>query len=370
MVHFEVPDDNDKYLYSNIINFIYNDFRGSNIDYKKLHINSCRTLREVHGQRTSVGKICSDNLDELLNWIDKNRNSEYSFCSICEPWGFTKKRSKNVKIDNEYRNKQVGFQGTKINSSGKENSIAEKLIKVYCEEKIPNYVKNCYEPLGFTKEKMNENRFFQLLIIASYDRQPFTRASKGWEPIWGLEEGKNSLPSILNRLNLWDKCQINKLSLNTISKQLEKEQFYGYNIAYSTKEKSLISTDYSKTFKEASASSRSIFEKICESKTRSDCNQIHRLLVDIHGIGNTIASKVIMYTMREIGLGHIKPPDFVDIAGHLKSEYHNSKLIKKMESRGVNFDQLYRYLERDPFALDALYFIDRDRKDLIPLVLI
>jgi hypothetical protein len=72
----------------NIGGYVYNDFGGSNVDYKKLHKSDCRMLHNVRsGQRkTSYRKICSPDLSELRQYISQNRGSEgvgYSLCAFC-----------------------------------------------------------------------------------------------------------------------------------------------------------------------------------------------------------------------------------------------------------------------------------------------
>jgi hypothetical protein len=83
--------------------------------------------------------------------------------------------------------------------------IAEKLIEIYMKRKLPYYANiNAASPEGFTKERIQsdpENSLFQMIILAAYDRQPFTYWAEGFEPIWGLEISKQSLPGILCTAN-------------------------------------------------------------------------------------------------------------------------------------------------------------------------
>lgn len=66
--------------------YVFNHFKGSDPGYNKIHSADCRTLwrEKDHGARTKVEKICSDNLQELLNMSDVIRkNKGYSLCKIC-----------------------------------------------------------------------------------------------------------------------------------------------------------------------------------------------------------------------------------------------------------------------------------------------
>lgn len=70
--------------------YVYNDFGGGDVEYKKLHRSSCNQLRKVKpGQKkTSVPKICSSNLAKLLEYLQRERGCEgegYSPCKYCSP---------------------------------------------------------------------------------------------------------------------------------------------------------------------------------------------------------------------------------------------------------------------------------------------
>lgn len=70
--------------------YVYNDFGGGNVKYKKLHRSDCRMLHNVRpGQmKTSVRKICSSDLSELEQYISQKRGPEgvgYSRCVPCFP---------------------------------------------------------------------------------------------------------------------------------------------------------------------------------------------------------------------------------------------------------------------------------------------
>ena len=70
--------------------YVYNDFGGRKVEYKKLHRSSCRQLHNVKpGQKkTSVPKICSCEGSKLLQYLEQERGSKgigYSPCSYCHP---------------------------------------------------------------------------------------------------------------------------------------------------------------------------------------------------------------------------------------------------------------------------------------------
>jgi hypothetical protein len=80
-----------RWLRDNPDGYVYNDFGGSNIAHKKLHSSQCRLLQSVYGLDggTNVRKVCSSDLDELVEWADKFRGPEgegYTPCSTCHPF--------------------------------------------------------------------------------------------------------------------------------------------------------------------------------------------------------------------------------------------------------------------------------------------
>jgi len=92
MIQFFKNDDDGyiRWLRSNPTGYVYNDFGGMSPDYKKLHRSDCTKLHNVRpgSKKTSVRKICSSNLPEMVAWLVKNRGPEgkgYSFCITCYP---------------------------------------------------------------------------------------------------------------------------------------------------------------------------------------------------------------------------------------------------------------------------------------------
>jgi len=65
--------------------------------------------------------------------------------------------------------------------------LAGKPIEIYTKHKLPSYAKLYTTfPEAFTKTRIQrdpENGLFQMIILAAYDRQPFTQAAGGFKPI-------------------------------------------------------------------------------------------------------------------------------------------------------------------------------------------
>ncbi len=87
---------NDDYGYRNWLRdnpggYVYNDFNVPNIFMRKLHESSCRMLHIPISadNRTAVRKVCSANVEELVNWLEQYKGPEgegYSACEMCQPF--------------------------------------------------------------------------------------------------------------------------------------------------------------------------------------------------------------------------------------------------------------------------------------------
>lgn len=79
------------WLRDNQTGYVFNDFRGTNSTYKTLHTSGCKLLRSPASVlfRTNILKVCSIDLDELIDWLDQNRGPEdegYFPCESCRPF--------------------------------------------------------------------------------------------------------------------------------------------------------------------------------------------------------------------------------------------------------------------------------------------
>lgn len=85
VIRFKNDDVNYEMWLRETGGFVYNNFGGQNIDYKKLHRSDCTFLHiRLGDMKTSYEKICSSELPELVSWLTSN-NMEYSLCKICAP---------------------------------------------------------------------------------------------------------------------------------------------------------------------------------------------------------------------------------------------------------------------------------------------
>jgi hypothetical protein len=336
--------------------YIYNDFPGRDLRYKKLHRSDCRTLQlRPRLKKTSVRKVCSDSLEELVQWLLSNRGLEgagYTRCSVCigqlEDTGHETRAATEVP-----------------GSPFPAKSFAKKLVEIYQDRKIPAYSHHSRRA-GFTKEalEVDPTCLFRLIVIAAYDRQPFTRIARGWEPIWGLRTEGDSLPRVLTELGVFELGTVLSLTEEEIHQRLAKGRFYGYRL-----DTDGAFTRYARTLGDAAKLVTSgLHKRLLEANDERDAQTVFHDFDTIHGIGPTIASKLVMYTLREIGVGSVPPCDFTTVVEPIIEEYHNAKMAKKLrrEFGPTCLRQLYEELRAlgDPFAIDALYYVDRDEPRL------
>ncbi len=246
--------------------------------------------------------------------------------------------------------------------------LARRLMVIYNERMIPNYLElNQSHSEGFTREKMHGNpeSLYQMIILASYDRRPFTIIARGWEPIWGISATGLSLPAILRGVGIFDLKSARALAEEDIERRLAGCSFYGYKLHSDG-----ASTRYAKTLKDVMQMvDNGLLPLIESAKTSSDVICIHTLLDSIHGIGPTIASKLVKYTLREIRLGNIDNRELYPAVKPILAEFHNARLAKELMDRLGDPDLVQRAVEAlkelgDPFAIDALYYVDRDEPQL------
>ena len=196
-----------------------------------------------------------------------------------------------------------------------------------------------------------------MIILAAYDQQPFTRAARGWEPIWF------ELPTILTKLGLYSLKGIKDSNITDIENKLRNTTFYNYPLD----SKGTTGTSYAETFIDTLSLCEdcNILKSILTASSSNDVKDIQELVAKkVKNIGKMIASKIIMYAMREIKIGITQPKHFDLIVEDLLGEYHNNKFAREIELKHrIGFiEEVIKNLKKtgDPLAIDALYFVDRD----------
>lgn len=126
--------------------YVYNDFGGSRAEYKKLHHYDCAQLHNLGGGyiRTSVIKICSDNLHDLIKWLEKYRgllNTGYTYCPCIKNNNYITANLYSILVD--LRDKHNNFVEIKNNIEEFNTDIISDIVvnkfiekPIYCGGKI------------------------------------------------------------------------------------------------------------------------------------------------------------------------------------------------------------------------------------------
>ena len=318
--------------------------------------------KDEYPLETLYSSVKSANLNNSIEEIDSKNNEYQSHKEII-------KAEKNFEYKPAIKAFNHEHELRKYNEEEKDiilSKIGKLLIEIYNNNKIPKYLEY-YNKCGFTiNNLMNDpNYLFRLLVFAAYDQGPYTGAAKGWESIWGIS-GSQKLPEILANLGLFSLEDIKKHSIVSISEKLSKVTFYNYHID----KKNSVCPEYAKTFKTIyrKITEDSLLNKFIKTDSRDKVMDLFGNLIQIENIGETITSKIIMYVLREIRINNINNGCFCDVAKKVMGEFHNNRFIKELDNYYFyGFSQrLYEELVKngDPYAIDALYYIDRDDKSL------
>lgn len=93
--------------------------------------------------------------------------------------------------------------------------------------------------------------------------------------------------------------------------------------------------------------------------------RLHQKLCKIHGIKETIASKFIMYTVRDLKIGNIPLSELDLVSGYLLDEWHNQKWAQRLEDPSYGgrkglLEEIVEHLKSDAIAIDYFWTLDRE----------
>lgn len=244
----------------------------------------------------------------------------------------------------------------------KDNSaeqIASSLMKLFREETVEANIEY-FRDLGFTASNMEKDKdvLFRFLVLLSYDRQPFSV----YEAVW--ERGNpQSIFSVLDDQSLLDLNGVRALSDKELRRKLENAKARGYILAYTSP--SGVGTDYAKMFRELSLKIDEIAVKLKEVRTGADAEKLFDKIMEVHGFGNVLTAKFILFVIREMGIGAVPSEDLGSIASHIHGERHNRGFIKMMNdpSRGGReglFRDVLSHMREDPMAFDYVFGLHRE----------
>ena len=242
--------------------------------------------------------------------------------------------------------------------------LADKLISTYRDQQIPAMVEG-FAAAGFTRAGLQDDpvKLFQMLVIAAYDRRPFTAAAGGFEMVWGIKQRDGAIPAALTALSLFAPERVQSLSQHEVLRRLESRPWRGLSLATDGE-----NVQFARTLSDAAKLvADGLHGQLLNARTGGDARDLYNGFTSVHGIGDTIGAKLVKYLLREIGVGTVLPEAFpLGVVWPITSEYHVDAAIATLSARlGSTLVPLTMGLlmsRGEPFAIDALFYLNRQCK--------
>jgi len=246
--------------------------------------------------------------------------------------------------------------------------LAGALVRYYRQEVIPDAVSE-FESWGFEKEALRErdDDFFAFVSLASYDRQPFTFKG-GSEAVWSEDPG--SVRRLLESKRLLKHTRVLALSEDELRALLSSLVFGPWRLSYDRKRHGAGGTDYARTIRGIAEHTPELRNLCVSAVSEWDVASLHYRFDSIHGIGPTIAAKLVKYLLRELRLADVETDNFQRIIPHLLQEFQSSAMLKRLAPNSPQ--TLGRRLIAEvakmgePLAIDAVFFVDKNYEGRIP----
>jgi hypothetical protein len=246
--------------------------------------------------------------------------------------------------------------------------IALALVRFYRGEVVPDVVSE-FESWGFEKQALRDrdDDFFAFCALASYDRQPFTFKG-GYEQVWSEDPG--SVRRLLESKRLLKHARMLAMSEEDLRHTLHGLVFGPWRLSYDRKRPGAGGTDYSRTLRGLAEHTVELRGLCTSAVSEWDVASIHYRFDSIHGIGPTIAAKLVKYLLRELQLAEVASENFTRIVPHLLHDFQSSELMKRLAPNSPQ--TLGRRLTAEvaklgePLAIDALFYADRVYDGKIP----
>jgi len=216
----------------------------------------------------------------------------------------------------------------------------------------------------FTRDSLtkDKNNLFKFLVLVAYDRQPFDRPD--YYAVWERSDPE-SVFSVLERSGILNLEKVRKLTEQEIDAILRKCVAHKLHLHNTNLKNEAKGTKFARTFKDIVENTDDIFENLSNMQSGLDVMRLHQKLCKIHGIKQTIASKFIMYTIRDLRIGNISPSELDLVSTHLLGEWHNQKWAKRLEDPSLGgrkglLEEILEHLKSDPMAIDYFWTLDRE----------
>jgi len=241
--------------------------------------------------------------------------------------------------------------------------LADRLIDIYQGEQIAAMV-DSFSSAGFTKTALEQDpaKLFRMLVIAAYDRRPFTGAAGGFEVIWGIRPGAQSIPQALKALSLFTLEEVGCLGQDAIHRRLDGQRYCGLSLATDGE-----NVRFARTLLDlAQLVEGGFHNQVLKSCSTEDVQKVYQQLTGVHGIGDTIGAKLVKYLLREIGIGGVPAGAFpLTVVWPIAAEYHVNAAMERLSARLdktlVPLTMGLLLSRQEPFAIDALFYLHRNR---------
>lgn len=236
------------------------------------------------------------------------------------------------------------------------NELADFLIECYDKTKVPED-KQYFSDNGFTGDSLTKDidNLFKFTILVGYDRRPFFP----FEIVWNLDR-ERSVSNVLNQLGIFSVSKMQNIPMNELDELLENSTVEN-NYHLNSDKRNGRGTKFAQMIKELSHKTTELRNNLLSVNNELDVIKLHRYIDNIHGFGVTLASKFIMYTLREIQLRPIDYSYLAYAAEGLKGELHNTTWCEMIVNQHgqIYFNEMLYNLKRDPMAFDYIFYLDR-----------
>jgi len=246
-------------------------------------------------------------------------------------------------------------------SQPKYTTLARFMADEFARRVQSEYVEY-FERRGFTHANVLEPAtLFRFLSCVSYDMRPIS-----FRQIWGppdhMEFAANSVREALDHsgITLETVCSLayddlaEKLRSLTVKLQGRPMDLHVIGLV-----------DHAKGLQQLARRTHTISVVLGDLPLTHDVGRLRETIDDIHGFGEALSAKCILFLVRCFGIGHKETPPRVllPIAKGLQAEYWIQEGLTVLRGWGIEIDRLFDELteQGDPFAIEYLYLLENQQ---------
>lgn len=240
-------------------------------------------------------------------------------------------------------------------------TLAKSMADEFSRRVQSEYVEY-FERRGFTYANIRDpSTLFRFLSCVSYDMRPIS-----FRQIWGPPDHKefagNSVREVLDNGGItWE--AVSSLSYDDLAGKLRALTVRLHGRPMDLHVIGLV--DHAKGLKELARRTHTISVVLGDLSMTHDVGRLRGTIDDIHGFGEALSAKSILFLVRCFGIGYKEtPPELLlPIAKGLQAEYWIQEGLKILRGWGIEVDRLFDELteQGDPFAIEYLYLLENER---------